>query len=254
MNFTEIANELVELQRIDSPVFAQLSTAEPGAPGVDGLEEEHAGHCQRGEELSDIASVAELAPGQEQQYVVFLEATAATLRDVADAEGFDHPEVKRLHEGLRNLGAFLCRQNGVRRESFGLCLDGLELSDELAKNERVQTPTAKPKTNSIDQYLELRAAHPGAILMYRMGGFYECFFDDAVTVSAALGIVLNTRGKHNGQAIPISGVPCHSIEYYATKLENLGHKVLLCFHRDEDGGMDVERALLEPAVKVEAAE
>ncbi|HWK39854.1 MAG TPA: hypothetical protein VNR88_13130, partial [Hyphomicrobium sp.] len=62
---------------------------------------------------------------------------------------------------------------------------------------------------SMAQFLEIKAANPDCLLWYRMGDFYELFFEDAVIASACLGIVLTKRGKHIGQDIPMCGVPIH---------------------------------------------
>ncbi|MEP7031411.1 MAG: hypothetical protein ABI830_10805, partial [Pseudolabrys sp.] len=59
----------------------------------------------------------------------------------------------------------------------------------------------------LEQYIEIKAANPDSLLFYRMGDFYEMFFDDAETASRALGIVLTKRGKHQGRDIPMCGVP-----------------------------------------------
>ena len=69
-------------------------------------------------------------------------------------------------------------------------------------------------TPSMAQFLEIKAANPDSILWYRMGDFYELFFEDAVVASAALGIVLTKRGKHLGQDIPMCGVPIHRADDY----------------------------------------
>ncbi|PIW27230.1 MAG: DNA mismatch repair protein MutS [Rhodospirillales bacterium CG15_BIG_FIL_POST_REV_8_21_14_020_66_15] len=83
-------------------------------------------------------------------------------------------------------------------------------------------------TPMMSQYLEIKAAHPGALLFYRMGDFYELFFDDAVKASATLDIALTKRGKHLGDDIPMCGVPVHSHESYLTRLIRAGHKVAIC--------------------------
>ena len=62
-------------------------------------------------------------------------------------------------------------------------------------------------TPMMEQYLEIKAAHPGLLLFYRMGDFYELFFEDAEIASKTLGIVLTKRGKHQGLDIPMCGVP-----------------------------------------------
>ena len=83
-------------------------------------------------------------------------------------------------------------------------------------------------TPSMAQFLEIKAANPDSILWYRMGDFYELFFDDAVVASAALGIVLTKRGKHFGADIPMCGVPIHRADDYLQKLIKLGYRVAVC--------------------------
>ena len=81
---------------------------------------------------------------------------------------------------------------------------------------------------AMGQYLELKALNPGYMLFYRMGDFYEMFFEDAEIASAALGIVLTRRGRHQGQDIPLCGVPVHAAQDYLKKLISLGHRVAIC--------------------------
>jgi DNA mismatch repair protein MutS len=83
-------------------------------------------------------------------------------------------------------------------------------------------------TPMMAQYLEIKAAHPDALLFYRMGDFYEMFFDDAVSASAALDIALTRRGKHLGQDIQMCGVPAHSAEGYLLTLIRKGFRVAVC--------------------------
>ena len=75
------------------------------------------------------------------------------------------------------------------------------------------------------QYLEIKAGYPDALLFYRMGDFYELFFDDAVAASAALDIALTKRGKHAGDDIPMCGVPVHAAEGYLLTLIRKGFRV-----------------------------
>ena len=77
------------------------------------------------------------------------------------------------------------------------------------------------------QYIEIKAANPDCLLFYRMGDFYEMFFEDAEIASAALGIVLTKRGRHQGQDIPLCGVPVHAAQDYLKKLISLGHRVAI---------------------------
>ncbi len=83
-------------------------------------------------------------------------------------------------------------------------------------------------TPMMAQYFEIKAVNPGYLLFYRMGDFYELFFSDAEIASKALGIVLTKRGKHQGEDIPMCGVPVHAHEDYLKKLIALGHRVAIC--------------------------
>ncbi len=78
------------------------------------------------------------------------------------------------------------------------------------------------------QYLAIKAAHPGHLVFYRMGDFYELFFDDAVKAAAALDIALTKRGQHLGEDIRMCGVPVHSHEAYLSRLIRQGFKVAVC--------------------------
>src|SRR5678815_2723721 len=83
-------------------------------------------------------------------------------------------------------------------------------------------------TPMMAQYLEIKAGHAGYLLFYRMGDFYELFFDDAVRASEALDIALTKRGKHLGCDIPMCGVPVHAAEQYLEKLIRKGFRVAVC--------------------------
>ncbi|MBF0562943.1 MAG: DNA mismatch repair protein MutS, partial [Alphaproteobacteria bacterium] len=80
----------------------------------------------------------------------------------------------------------------------------------------------------VSQYLSIKQEHPDCLLFYRLGDFYELFFDDAVQASAALDIVLTRRGRHLGQDIPMCGVPVRSHASYLSKLIRSGFKVAVC--------------------------
>ncbi|MGJ8528696.1 DNA mismatch repair protein MutS [Maritalea sp.] len=106
---------------------------------------------------------------------------------------------------------------------------------EGARQESAQTSktsaASKPSpqlTPMMAQYFEIRAVNPGYLLFYRMGDFYELFFDDAEIASRALGIALTKRGKHLEQDIPMCGVPVHAAQGYLKKLIALGHRVAVC--------------------------
>ncbi len=80
----------------------------------------------------------------------------------------------------------------------------------------------------MQQYLRIKAEYPDTLMFYRMGDFYELFFDDAKRAAALLDITLTARGKSDGEAIPMAGVPHHSAEQYLSRLLKLGEAVVIC--------------------------
>src|SRR6185295_16423799 len=95
----------------------------------------------------------------------------------------------------------------------------------MNEQRNLETENATPL---MAQYLEIKAAHPEYLLFYRMGDFYEMFFEDAVKAAAALDIALTKRGKHDGDDIPMCGVPVHAHDAYLSKLVRQGFKVAVC--------------------------
>src|SRR5206468_6400587 len=83
-------------------------------------------------------------------------------------------------------------------------------------------------TPMMAQYIEIKTANPDCLLFYRMGDFYELFFEDAEIASRALGIVLTKRGKHLGEDIAMCGVPVERADDYLQRLIAAGHKVAVC--------------------------
>jgi len=83
-------------------------------------------------------------------------------------------------------------------------------------------------TPMMEQYYKIKADYPDCLLFYRMGDFYELFFEDAATASRTLGITLTKRGKHLGEDIPMCGVPVHAADDYLQKLIAAGHRVAVC--------------------------
>ncbi|MCP4274600.1 MAG: DNA mismatch repair protein MutS, partial [Gammaproteobacteria bacterium] len=83
-------------------------------------------------------------------------------------------------------------------------------------------------TPMMQQYLSIKAENPDLLLFYRMGDFYELFFDDAVKASGYLDISLTKRGKSNDKPIPMCGVPYHAVEQYLSRLIKQGHSVAIC--------------------------
>ncbi len=93
---------------------------------------------------------------------------------------------------------------------------------------RVDTAVAAAASPVIAQYLDIKQAHPGCLLFFRMGDFFELFFDDAVAAAKALDIALTKRGRHDGADIPMCGVPVHTAETYLARLIRAGFKVAIC--------------------------
>src|SRR5580698_727482 len=91
-------------------------------------------------------------------------------------------------------------------------------------------PPAEPVrlTPMMAQYFEIKTANPDCLLFYRMGDFYELFFEDAEIASRALGIVLTKRGKHEGEDIRMCGVPIERADEYLHRLIAIGHRVAVC--------------------------
>jgi DNA mismatch repair protein MutS len=83
-------------------------------------------------------------------------------------------------------------------------------------------------TPMMQQYLQIKERYQDAILFFRLGDFYEMFFDDAHTASKILDIALTSRNKHEDSSVPLCGVPYHSVEPYIQKLLDAGHKVAVC--------------------------
>src|SRR5690348_9410984 len=83
-------------------------------------------------------------------------------------------------------------------------------------------------TPMMEQFIEIKAANPDCLLFYRMGDFYELFFEDAETASRALGIMLTKRGKHLGEDIPMCGVPVERADDYLQRLIARGFRVAVC--------------------------
>ncbi|MBS9430188.1 DNA mismatch repair protein MutS [Photorhabdus akhurstii] len=92
----------------------------------------------------------------------------------------------------------------------------------------INTETFDTHTPMMQQYLRLKAQHPDILLFYRMGDFYELFYDDAKKAAKLLDISLTKRGQSAGNPIPMAGVPHHAVENYLAKLVQLGESVAIC--------------------------
>jgi DNA mismatch repair protein MutS len=106
------------------------------------------------------------------------------------------------------------------------------VAKSLISKEKSQSPIdgdgLAAHTPMMRQYLAIKAEYPDTLVLYRMGDFYEVFFDDALKASRLLGITLTKRGATNGEPIQMAGVPFHSLEGYLAKLIKLGESVAIC--------------------------
>jgi DNA mismatch repair protein MutS len=93
----------------------------------------------------------------------------------------------------------------------------------------------QPATPLMQQYHAVKRQHPSALLLFRLGDFYELFYDDAVVASRILQITLTARNKEKGQPVPMCGVPYHAVENYVARLIRAGHKVAICEQMEEPG-------------------
>ena len=110
----------------------------------------------------------------------------------------------------------------------------------MAKKQAEDTPMLK-------QYFAVKAQHPEAVLLYRVGDFYETYSDDAVLVSKVLGLVQTKRSNGDKEAVPMAGFPHHAIEQYLTRLIRAGYKVAVC-DQLEDPKLVGNRALVKRGV------
>lgn len=101
------------------------------------------------------------------------------------------------------------------------------MPDTAPKSPPVSKAASEP-TPFMAQYLSIKSANPDALLFFRMGDFYELFFEDAVTAARVLDITLTSRGEHDGAPIPMAGVPYHAAEGYLARLIKAGCRVAVC--------------------------
>src|SRR5216683_3034483 len=104
-----------------------------------------------------------------------------------------------------------------------------EVSSDVCYNPRTHPQQmTEPSTPLMRQYAAIKKEHPSALLFFRLGDFYELFFDDALVAARELQITLTSRNKEKGVAIPMCGVPYHAAESYIAKLIRRGFKVAVC--------------------------
>src|ERR1700758_431035 len=95
--------------------------------------------------------------------------------------------------------------------------------------------SAEPSTPFMRQYHGIKQQVPHALLLFRLGDFYELFYDDAVTAARELEITLTSRNKERGDPIPMCGVPFHSADGYIARLIQRGYRVAICEQMEEAG-------------------
>src|SRR3979490_703265 len=108
---------------------------------------------------------------------------------------------------------------------------------------------SEPSTPLMRQYSPIKKEHPNALLFFRLGDFYELFFDDAVLAARELQITLTSRNKEKGVAIPMCGVPYHAAEGYISKLIRRGFKVAVC-EQVEDAGLAATKLVRREVTRV----
>src|ERR1700716_4298125 len=91
-------------------------------------------------------------------------------------------------------------------------------------------------TPMMQQYLRIKGQHPDMLLFYRMGDFYELFYEDARRAAALLDITLTARGQSAGEPIPMAGVPFHAVDSYLARLVRKGESVAICEQLGEAAG------------------
>jgi DNA mismatch repair protein MutS len=102
------------------------------------------------------------------------------------------------------------------------------MQDIAAPSAAAPVPDLKAHTPMMRQYLRIKAEHPDILLFYRMGDFYELFYDDARRAARLIDITLTTRGQSAGEPIPMAGVPVHAVDNYLARLVRMGESVAIC--------------------------
>ncbi|HET9869670.1 MAG TPA: DNA mismatch repair protein MutS, partial [bacterium] len=90
-------------------------------------------------------------------------------------------------------------------------------------------------TPMMRQYLEIKRAHKDEMLFFRLGDFYEMFFEDAKTAARVLNLTLTARQGGNGQKVPMAGIPFHAADNYIARLVKSGHSIAICEQTEEAG-------------------
>src|SRR6266478_5109553 len=153
-------------------------------------------------------------------------------RELADIVAGDHPGTgdgifaqfhgSKKNKIICNLQLVICNlKSFCGRSSIELQIRRLQITNQ-------KFPMSEPTTPLMRQSSAIKKEHPNALLFFRLGDFYELFFDDAVLAARELQITLTSRNKEKGVAIPMCGVPYHAAEGYISKLIRRGFKVAVC--------------------------
>src|SRR5690348_16755821 len=94
---------------------------------------------------------------------------------------------------------------------------------------------SEPSTPLMQQYQSIKTRYPHALLLFRLGDFYELFYEDAIIASRELQITLTSRNREKGQPIPMCGVPYHAAEVYVSRLIRAGFKIAICDQMEQPG-------------------
>ncbi|MBD3337072.1 MAG: DNA mismatch repair protein MutS, partial [Candidatus Eisenbacteria bacterium] len=144
--------------------------------------------------------------------------------------------------------------NGAHHGTGAARTAGTSLADAMSRpspsqsrNSRAPRRKEPAATPMMAQYHEIKAQYPDAILLYRMGDFYEMFYDDARTASRLLGLTLTSRDKGQDGGIPLAGIPWHSATPYIDRLLKAGHKIAICEQVSDTPGKSglMERKVVE---------
>src|SRR5574340_1002851 len=143
-------------------------------------------------------------------------------------------------------------------QTAGIARHNNDLGRKVARKQDVTESPETAHTPMMQQYLGIKQQHPETLLFYRMGDFYELFFEDAEKAARLLDITLTTRGQSAGQPIKMAGVPFHAVEQYLARLVKLGESVVIAEQVGDPGATKgpMERAvsrIVTPGTLTDAA-
>lgn len=183
------------------------------------------------ERLQELAEIKPTLP-----QVTLPEVTVTSNSDVAYTSGFAQINALTAHLSNEEIAQYQLNTDQEIEDTVAQLQAHQSLHDQLiTTQESVEDPDFVYSQESIDaatpmmsQYLKIKAEHRDKILFFRMGDFYEFFFDDAVLTARELSIAVSTRQSHMGKTVPMSGIPYHAYESYAAKLVSKGYSIAIC--------------------------